>query len=80
MTDLMLLLMIQSDVPPQHIGKVYSVRQTVSRTCHGIGLIGAGALYAWLSVPAGMSVAAALVAGFALVALLRFWGSATDEA
>ncbi len=72
MTDLMLLILIQSDIPPEHIGKVFSVRRTVSQACNGLGLVVSGFVFAWLPVPTGIGVAAAVVAAFSAVALLRF--------
>ncbi len=70
--DLMILQIIQTEIPEQDIGKVYSVRRTVSQAFNGLGLLFSGVLYSWFSVPAGIGVAAATVAVFSAIALLRF--------
>ena len=72
MTDLVLLLVIQTSFPADRIGKVYSLRLFVSHTSRGVGLIAAAPLFGLVSVRMGIVVGATIVLAFSLVALARF--------
>jgi MFS family permease len=70
MTDLMLLNLIQTDFPDQ-IGKTFSLRMTVSRSCNALGLLLAAPLIGALGVTDGIAVVAVGVAAFAVLARSR---------
>jgi MFS family permease len=61
MTDLMILLTIQTEFPPDQIGKVVSLRYTLSRGFMGLGLVGAAPLFEALPVRAALAAGGALV-------------------
>jgi DHA3 family macrolide efflux protein-like MFS transporter len=71
MTDLMLLLAIQTEFPPDQIGKIYSLRMTVSRACNGVGLLLAAPVIAIAGASASFQVAGALVLVCSAVWLVR---------
>ena len=67
----MLLHIIQTDFAPDQIGKIFSLRFTLSRACQGLGLAGSGLLYS-AGVTAGITTGALVVGSYAVVGALRF--------
>ena len=72
MGDIVMLTMIQHDLPANQIGKVYSLRLTVSSAGMALGLVLAGPLYALLPIPAAIAVCALLITATGAVGFLRF--------
>ena len=72
MTDLMILMIIQTEFPTDRIGKVFAFRLTLSRTSLGVGLVLAAPVYELLPVRVGIGAAAGLVVAVSLAALVRF--------
>jgi MFS family permease len=72
MTDLMVLMIIQTEFATDRIGKVFAFRFTLSRTSFGVGLALAAPVYELLPVRSGMAAAAIVVVVVSLAALLRF--------
>jgi MFS family permease len=72
MTDLMVLMIIQTEFATDQIGKVFAFRFTLSRTSSGIGLMLAAPVYELLPVRVGIGVAASVVIVVSLAALVRF--------
>ena len=72
MTDLMVLIILQTDFTPDRIGKVFAFRATLSRSSFGVGLLLAAPVYELLPVRTGMAAAAIVVVVVSLAALLRF--------
>ena len=57
LTDVMRAFLIQTEFPPDQIGKVYSLRVTASKASHGVGLLLAAPLFAWADVSAVRMIA-----------------------
>ena len=72
MGDIVLLTMIQHDLPANQIGKVYSLRMTIANAGITVGLLLAGPLYAMLSVPLGIGVCALLIIATGALGFVRF--------
>ena len=72
MGDIVLLTMIQHDLPANQIGKVYSLRMTIANAGISLGAVVAAPLYATFSVGVGISLCAALIAMTGLVGFLRY--------
>jgi DHA3 family macrolide efflux protein-like MFS transporter len=72
MGDIVMLTIIQHDLPANQIGKVYSLRLTVSSAGMALGLLLAGPLYATLSIPLAIALCALLIMTTGTVGLLRF--------
>ena len=72
MEDLMMLLMIQTDLPATHVGKVYSLRMVLASVGGSLGFVLAIPLFAHLSVPLTITLCAALFIATGLTGLLRF--------
>lgn len=72
MGDIVMLMMIQRDLPANQIGKVYSLRLTISSAGMALGLMLAGPLYALLPIPAAIAACALLIMATGAVGLLRF--------
>jgi DHA3 family macrolide efflux protein-like MFS transporter len=79
MGDIVLLTMIQHDLPTNQIGKVYSLRMTIANAGVSLGAVVAAPLYALVSVSLGITLCAALIALTGLVGLLRFGMAETME-
>jgi MFS family permease len=71
MTDLMLLLLIQTRVPAQHVGKVLSLRFMTGRITLSAGLPLAAPLFDWLSIRTAIGLSGAIVITCAALALAR---------
>ncbi len=67
MADLMLLRMIQNDFAVQQVGRVFSMRSTLSRTAGALGMLLAVFWYAVLGPRWAIGTGGALLLGFALV-------------
>lgn len=76
MGDIMVLLIIQEDFPPNQIGKVYSARMTLASVGSSLGLILASPLFLLLSVRGGMLACAVLIVATGVVGLGRFYKQA----
>jgi hypothetical protein len=72
MGDIVMLTMIQHDLPANQIGKVYSLRLTVSSAGTALGLVLAGPLYALLPIPVAIAACALLITATGAVGFLRF--------
>lgn len=72
MGDIVMLTMIQHDLPANQIGKVYSLRVTVSSAGMALGLLLAGPLYAALPVSAAIGLCAVLIMATGAAGFLRF--------
>jgi MFS transporter, DHA3 family, macrolide efflux protein len=72
MGDIVMLTMIQHDLPANQIGKVYSLRLTVSSAGMALGLVLAGPLYALLPIPAAIAACALIITTTGAVGFLRF--------
>jgi len=72
MEDLMMLLMIQTELPPTHVGKVYSLRMVLASVGGSLGFLFAIPLFAHLSVPLTIVLCAALFIITGLAGLVRF--------
>jgi MFS family permease len=70
--DLPLITMIQTEFPPEHIGKIYSLRATVGGAGLMFGLVVATPLFALCGVPLAIALSALLIAGIGLAGLVRF--------
>ena len=79
MGDIVLLTMMQRDLPPGQIGKVYALRLATSTLFMSIGLILAGPLFATLPVPLGIGLCALLILTVGIVGVLRFGGEERTE-
>jgi MFS family permease len=72
MMDLMLRVIVQTEFPADSIGKIWSLRATVSNAGMSLGFLAAGPLYALASVPLGLACAPVLVLLLCGAGLLRF--------
>jgi predicted MFS family arabinose efflux permease len=72
MGDIVLLTMIQHDLPANQIGKVYSLRMTIANAGISLGAVVAAPLYAAVPVSAGIALCAALIAMTGVVGLVRY--------
>jgi MFS family permease len=72
MGDIVLLTMIQHDLPANQIGKVYSLRMTIASAGVSLGAVAAAPLYATVPVGMGIMLCASVILVTGLVGLLRF--------
>ncbi len=72
MSDLMISLMIQTEFPANQVGKVYSLRLTISSVGYSLGLLIAAYLFQLISVPIGILLYGALAFVMGLVGVIRF--------
>jgi Arabinose efflux permease len=72
MEDMMMLLMIQTELPAMHVGKIYSVRMVLSSVGASLGFAVAIPAFAHLSVQVTILLSAALFIGTGLAGLIRF--------
>lgn len=73
MGDIMLLLIIQEELPTNQIGKVYGARLTLSSVGASLGLVLASPLFLLLSVRGGVLLCAGLIFATGAVGLSRFY-------
>ena len=78
MGDLKLLTMIQTDFPPEHVGKMYSIRMFIGGAGLALGSLVAVPLYAVASISGGIALCAGLIAAVGLLGLVRFRGQKTS--
>ena len=71
--DLTLTTMMQTEFPPEHVGKVYSLRRTLGGMGLTLGLMGASVLFQIFSVPMGMMVSGSLIAAIGTVGVIKFF-------
>jgi MFS family permease len=71
MTDLMLLLLIQTRVPARHVGKVLSLRFMTGRITLSAGLPLAAPLFDWLSIRTAIAMSGVIAITCAALALAR---------
>ena len=72
MGDIVMLTMIQQDLPANQIGKVYSLRVTVSSAGMTLGLLLAGPLYTILPIPVTIAACALFIMATGIVGFVRF--------
>jgi len=72
MEDLMMLLMIQTEIPATHVGKIYSLRMVISSVGGSLGFLLAIPAFTHLSVPLTIALCATLFIVTGLAGLLRF--------
>ena len=70
--DVMLMLMMQTDMPRADLGKVYSLRQFVMYLGGSIGLMLAPFLYKYLSPHFGIGLSAAFFGILGIIGLAKF--------
>lgn len=73
MSDLLIVLMIQEEFPMNQVGKVYSLRLTISSLGFSAGLLLAAPLFQWLSIPVGISLLGLLVVVVGVAGMVRFY-------
>lgn len=71
--DLIILTMIQTDFPSEHVGKMYSLRRLIAGTGLMLGSALAVPLFASLSLPIGIALCALLIVLIGAIGLARFW-------
>ncbi len=69
LTDVIRAFLIQTEFPPDQVGKVYSLRVVVSRASHGVGLLLAAPLFASTDVRTAIGGAGSVVVGVAIAVL-----------
>ena len=79
MSDLMMLVMLQEEFPPDQIGKVYALRVTISSVGYSAGLVLAGWLFQLIPVSLGMAVYGFLLLLIGIAGSWRFWEDASDK-
>lgn len=72
MGDIPLAIMIQTELPSHHIGKVYSLYDMISSLGNILGPILAAPLYNYLSEPQAIAICALIIAFTSLLGLTRF--------
>ncbi|HZU69040.1 MAG TPA: MFS transporter [Ktedonobacteraceae bacterium] len=72
MGDIMLLTMIQTDLPSNQIGKVYSLLMMLESAGVSLGLLLAVPLFTIVEVPIGIALCASIMAAVGIAGLARF--------
>jgi MFS family permease len=72
MMDPMLRVIVQTEFPADRIGKIWSLRSTVSNAGMSLGFLAAAPIYALASVPIGLACAPLLVLAVSAAGLARF--------
>lgn len=72
MGDIMILTMLQVDLPADGIGKGYSLRMILENVGASLGLLVAVPLFRLVSVPIGIAFCALSLLGVSVLVLLRF--------
>jgi hypothetical protein len=70
--DLIMVTMIQTDFPRDHIGKIYSMRALIGGIGVSLGTLAAAPLFQWLSVQNGILACALGIAGIGMIGIVRF--------
>ncbi|MEM7118571.1 MAG: MFS transporter [Chloroflexota bacterium] len=76
MSDLLIVLMIQEEFPANQVGKVYSLRLTISSLGFSAGLLLAAPLFQWVSISLGILLLGLLVVVVGVAGVVRFYGTA----
>ena len=71
MADLMLLRIIQDDFDSDQVGRVFSLRTTLSRAAGALGMLAAAGAYAVLGTREAIAAGGLVLLAFALLALAR---------
>lgn len=71
MGDIMLLTMIQTDFPTDHIGKIYSFRALIGGLGLSLGTFLASFSYQLLSIPAVMVIFSVIILGIGAIGIVR---------
>ena len=77
MSDLMIVLMIQDEFPTNQVGKIYSLRLTISSVGFSMGLFFAAYLFQAVDVSTGTALMGLLLTLVGVAGLLRFWKPVT---
>jgi len=72
MGDIVLVTMMQTDLPSDQIGKVYSLLMIIESAGGSLGLLLAVPLFAYLSVPVGIALCALVMLACGVIGLIRF--------
>ncbi len=72
MSDLMILIMIQEEFPSNQVGKVYSLRLTISSIGYSVGLLIAAPMFKLVPVATGMLWYGVIALLVGLVGMVRF--------
>lgn len=72
MGDIPILMMMQMDLPANSIGKIYSLRITISEAGSALGLLLAAPLYHYLNVPIAIICCALVITATSVLGLMRF--------
>jgi len=72
MGDIMTILMMQTDLPANQLGKVFSLRMILASAGGSLGLLFAVPLFALLSVPMGIALCALAMSAIGIAGLMRF--------
>lgn len=72
MGDLIMLQMIQTDFPSEHIGKIYSLRRMISMTGLLLGSLAAVVAFKWLSVALSIQLFSCLILLSGIAGVIRF--------
>ena len=73
MSDLLIVIMIQKEFPTNQVGKIYSLRLTISSVGYSAGLFFAAYLFQWVDVRLGLIGLGLMAALVGLVGVVRFW-------
>ncbi len=72
MSDLMMVVMIQEEFPSNQVGKVYSLRLTISSIGFSLGLLIAAYLFQWIAVSTGILLSGLVVLLVGLAGAAKF--------
>lgn len=72
MSDIVIVTMIQTDLPSDQLGKVYSLYMILESIGTSLGLLFAVPLFQFLSVPMGIALCACLMVLSGIAGLIRF--------
>jgi MFS family permease len=77
--DLIILTMIQTDFPSEHVGKMYSLRRLFAGTGMTLGSALAVPLFARFPISSDIILCAMFIVSIGTVSLTRFWSSQAVE-
>jgi MFS transporter, DHA3 family, macrolide efflux protein len=72
MGDIMLVTMMQTELPSEQIGKVFGLLMLIENAGISLGLLLAVPLFNLLSIPLGIAVCALIMVAAGVIGLLRF--------
>jgi hypothetical protein len=72
MGDVMLLMMIQTEIPAKHVGKIYSVRMVSASVGASLGFAVSIPAFTFISVQWAIVLSATLFIGIGIAGLVRF--------